>query len=94
MSKEVHRAKPGTTTPRGGVVAEIYYLSDDGRSVDKNQAARVVIRELDEYGNLVSETFGMVNCRVSHPGRASSSASPHARVNGPVAEQVGLGGGS
>jgi len=60
MTKEVHRPKDGAKTPGGGVVAEVYYLDGEGEPVEKERAARVVIRELDENGNLVSETFGMV----------------------------------
>lgn len=38
----------GITTPSGGCRAELYHLPD----------GRIVIRELDEAGNLVRETFG------------------------------------
>lgn len=60
MSKDVHHPKPGEKTPGGGVVAELYYYDGDGNPTDKEHAERVVIRELDENGNLVSETFGFV----------------------------------
>lgn len=37
---------------------ETYYLDDDGNIVEPEKATRGVIRELDEKGNLVRETFG------------------------------------
>lgn len=37
---------------------EKYYLDDDGNIVDPEKATRGVIRELDENGNLVNETWG------------------------------------
>jgi len=45
----------------GGASAEIYYLDEEGKPVEKERAVRVIIRELDEHGNLVRETFGTVN---------------------------------
>ncbi len=37
---------------------ETYYLDDDGNFVEPEKATRGIIRELDESGNLVRETFG------------------------------------
>lgn len=37
---------------------ETYYLDDDGNMVEPEKATRGIIRELDEEGNLVRETFG------------------------------------
>lgn len=37
---------------------ETYYLDDDGNFVEPEKATRGIIRELDEDGNLVRETFG------------------------------------
>lgn len=38
---------------------EVYYFDENGRKVtDEKLAKRVMIRELDENGNLVNETFG------------------------------------
>lgn len=37
---------------------ETYYLDDDGNFVDPDKATRGIIRETDEKGNLVRETFG------------------------------------
>lgn len=37
---------------------ETYYLDDDGNLVDPEKATRGVIRELDENGNLIRETWG------------------------------------
>jgi len=61
MKKESRRPKDGTRTPGGGTSAEIYYLDEERKAVKKEQAVRVIIRELDEHGNLVRETFGTIN---------------------------------
>ncbi len=37
---------------------ETYYLNDDDEMVDPEEATKGIIRELDEDGNLVRETFG------------------------------------
>lgn len=37
---------------------ETYYLDDDGNLVEPEKATRGVIRELDENGNLIRETWG------------------------------------
>jgi len=37
---------------------ETYYLDDNGNIVEPEKATRGVIRELDENGNLVRETWG------------------------------------
>lgn len=40
--------------------SEIIYFDDNDNIVDKENATRAVIRELDENGNLVREIFGTV----------------------------------
>ena len=37
---------------------ETYYLDNDNNIVEPEKATRGVIRELDEDGNLISETWG------------------------------------
>lgn len=37
---------------------ETYYLDDDGNIVESEKATRGIIRELNENGNLVRETWG------------------------------------
>ena len=37
---------------------ETYYLDDDNNIVEPDKATKGVIRELDENGNLVRETWG------------------------------------
>lgn len=37
---------------------ETYYLDDDNNIVEPEKATKGVIRELDENGNLVRETWG------------------------------------
>ena len=37
---------------------EVYYFDDNGKKVAPEKATRGVIRELDENGNLISETWG------------------------------------
>ncbi len=37
---------------------ETYYFDDDGNTVEPEKATRGVIREVDEDGNLVRETWG------------------------------------
>jgi len=61
MKKESCRPKDGTRTPGGGASAEIYYLDEEGKAVEKEPAVQAIIRELDEHGNLVRETFGTIN---------------------------------
>jgi len=61
VSKEVLRMLPGEKTPNGGVVAEAYFFDDVGNSVEKDKATRMIIRELDAKGNLLWETFGMID---------------------------------
>jgi hypothetical protein len=61
MSKDVHRPEPGSTTPGGGVIAEVFYFDEHGCPTDRQHAVRVIVRELDEEGNLVCETFATVN---------------------------------
>ena len=56
--EEVVRMPPGRRTPGGGVMAEIYYFDEKGDPTPKLLATRVIIRELDENGNLVQEIFG------------------------------------
>lgn len=46
-------------TPNGGAYSEIYYFDKDGNIVDASIAVRCVIRECDENGNLICETWGM-----------------------------------
>ena len=41
--------------------SEVIYLDDDKKVVEKEQATRVIIRELDENGALVKEVFGKIN---------------------------------
>ena len=40
------------------VKVETYYLDDDDNIVEPDKATKGIIRELDEDGNLVRETFG------------------------------------
>ena len=40
------------------VKVETYYLDDDDNIVEPEKATKGIIRELDENGNLVRETFG------------------------------------
>lgn len=37
---------------------EVYYFDDNGNKVEPEKATKGVIRELDENGNLISETWG------------------------------------
>ncbi len=48
-------------TPNGGDYSEIFYLDDDGNSVDKNVATRAIIRECKVDGTLIHETFANIN---------------------------------
>lgn len=48
-------------TPNGGVKAEIYYFDEKGNNSDENNYNYAVIRELDEKGNLVNETYSYKN---------------------------------
>ena len=47
-------------TPNGGAYSEIYYFDEKGNSADETEAVRCVIRECDENGDLISETWGTV----------------------------------
>jgi|Deesub1362A_J573_1020465.scaffolds.fasta_scaffold02596_5 transposase len=48
----------------GGVRFDIVYTYDEGKSVDKSEATRVKIREIARKGNVIQETFGIINKRV------------------------------
>ena len=41
--------------------SEISYLDDNNNIVDEEHATHAIVRELDENGNLVRETFLVVN---------------------------------
>lgn len=53
MKSEVVNGK----TPNDGVETEIYYLNDKEELVGKYEATKVVVRELDQNGNLINETM-------------------------------------
>jgi hypothetical protein len=55
-TKEVHKGK----TPNGGVLSEIYYMDQNRKPVEKKHARIAIVRELDEKGNLVYETFAAI----------------------------------
>lgn len=57
MPTKETRAGP---TPNGGVSSEIVYLDSRDNVVDKEEATQVWIRELDAQGELVYETFGII----------------------------------
>ena len=48
-------------TPNGGDYSEIFYFDDDGNSVDKSAATKVIIRECKNDGTLVKEIFATIN---------------------------------
>lgn len=60
LTKEVHKEE----TPNGGVVAEIYYMDDKRNAVSKDKATIAHVRELDEKGQLVYETFANIKKKV------------------------------
>ncbi len=39
---------------------EIYYFDKDRNVVDKESAVEAVVRELDENGNLITETWAVI----------------------------------
>lgn len=41
--------------------SEIYYFDDEDNIVEKENATKAVIRELDENGNLVNEIWGTID---------------------------------
>lgn len=47
------------TTPSGGAYSEITFFNDAGDVVDESQATRCAIRECDDAGNLIMETWGV-----------------------------------
>ena len=47
-------------TPNGGDYSEIFYLDENGNSVDKEMATRAVIKEYKKDGTLIYETFGNI----------------------------------
>lgn len=47
-------------TPSGGAYSEIYFFDNDGNAVDEKEAARCVIRECAENGELINEIWGTV----------------------------------
>ncbi len=48
-------------TPNGGDYSEIFYFDKDGNPTNKENAARCIIRECKNNGELVGEIFG--ECR-------------------------------
>ncbi len=44
-------------TPAGGDYSEIYYLDDEGNTVDESLAVKGIIRECKKDGSLIQETF-------------------------------------
>ncbi len=48
-------------TPCGGAYSEIYFFDENGNQVDEAIAARCVIRECDNNGNLLNETWATAN---------------------------------
>ena len=59
-------------TPAGGVASEAIYLNDRGIEVEPDEATLVVVRELDEQGRLIAETFGTID-RGARQSRASAT---------------------
>ena len=50
-------------TSSGGAYSEIYYFDKDGKTADKSQAVRCVIRECAENGDLINEIWGALSSR-------------------------------
>ena len=48
-------------TPSGGAYSEI---DKDGKTADKSQAVRCVIRECAENGDLINEIWGALSSRI------------------------------
>lgn len=42
-----------------GGIPEIYYFDENGNAVDKDKAVKCVVREVENDGTLVNETFAM-----------------------------------
>ena len=55
--KDLEKQNEGATETEV-VKVETYYLDDDDNIVEPEKATKGIIRELDEDGNLVRETFG------------------------------------
>lgn len=50
--------KVNEETPNGGAYSEILFFDSNGNSVDETKAKKFVIRECDESGELIAETWG------------------------------------
>lgn len=46
-------------TPCGGDYSEIFYFDNNGKPVDAKAATRFIIRECDDDGNLIKETYAI-----------------------------------
>lgn len=46
-------------TPNNGAYSEIYFFDESGHIVDETVAVRLVIRECNERGELLKETWGI-----------------------------------
>ena len=46
-------------TPCGGDYSEIFYFDNNGKPVDAKDATRFIIRECDDDGNLIKETYAI-----------------------------------
>jgi len=47
-------------TPRGGIASKIIYIGGNGRKASKEKAVSIMVQELDEKGNILYETIGML----------------------------------
>lgn len=57
---EIFLPPTGQKTPAGGIKAEIYYFNDENLPVLKDKATIAIIREINEYGSVIKETYGKI----------------------------------
>ena len=58
MAKMIRIDEP---SPNGGMYSELWFLDGNGNHVDETEAKLIQIRECDEHGNTVFETFAVPN---------------------------------
>lgn len=46
---------------RKKIRSEIFYFDENGKSVDKVHAVKAIVREYDENGELINETFANIS---------------------------------
>jgi hypothetical protein len=47
-------------TPKGGDYSEVFYFDNNGNSVDKDVASKVIVKEYKSDGTVINEVFATI----------------------------------